>query len=146
MFRDSPEIRLRSLAREPGCDLDVAQLWALLQIYRQNQVFGSASLMEIAERLRVPYEIIEPTFDGVIRDGLALGTGGKLWLTQAGARRVEALSAAMVGRMVDKLAQSPTFEGSPDRDDVEAALERIAHRMLLQRDWTDDRSVLAGAH
>jgi EmrB/QacA subfamily drug resistance transporter len=146
MFRDSPEIRLRSRAREPGCDLDVAQLWALLQIYRQNQVFGSASLTEIAERLRVPYEIIEPTFDGVIRDGLALGTGGKLWLTQAGARRVEALSAAMVGRMVDKLAQSPTFEGSPDRDDVEAALERIAHRMLLQRDWTDDRSVLAGAH
>lgn len=145
MFRDSPEIRLRSLAHEPGCDLDVAQLWALLQIYRQNQVFGSATLMDIAERLRVPYEIIEPTFDSVIADGLALGTGGKLWLTQAGARRVEALSAGIVGRIVDKLAQSPTFNGRPDRDDVEAALERIAHRMLLQRDWTDDRSALAEA-
>jgi EmrB/QacA subfamily drug resistance transporter len=140
MFRDSPEIRLRSLAHEPGCDLDVAQLWALLQIYRQNQVFGSATLMDIADRLRVPYEILEPTFDGVIRDGLALGTGGKLWLTQAGAKRVEALSAAIVARIVDKLAQSPTFEGIPDRDEVDAALEHIAHRMLLQRDWTDDRT------
>src|SRR5689334_19210998 len=69
MFRDSPDIRLRSLAAEPGCDLDVAQLWALLQIYRHNQVFGSASLTAIAERLRVPYEVVEPTFDRVVADG-----------------------------------------------------------------------------
>ena len=40
IFRDSPEIRLRSLAQLPGCNLDVSQMWALLQIYRQNQVFG----------------------------------------------------------------------------------------------------------
>jgi hypothetical protein len=123
----------------------VAQLWALVQIYRQNQVFGSATLMDIAERLRVPFEVIEPTFDRVIGDGLALGTGGRLWLTQAGARRVEALTAGIVSRIVDKLAQSPTFEGRPDRDEVEVALERIAHRMLLQRDWTDDRRELAAA-
>ena len=38
----------------------------------------------------------------------------------------------------DKLAQSPTFEGRPDREQVEAALERIAHRVLVQRDWTDE--------
>ncbi len=145
MFRDSPEIRLRSLARRPGCEFDVTQLWALLQIYRQNQVFGSATLTDIAERLRVPYEVIEPAFDRVIADGLAIGTGGRLWLTQAGAKEVDAMSAAIVGRMVDKLAQSPTFEGRPDRIQVEAALERIAHRMLVQRDWTDDRRELATA-
>ncbi|WP_319452335.1 MULTISPECIES: DHA2 family efflux MFS transporter permease subunit [unclassified Mycobacterium] len=145
MFRDSPELRLRSLAQQPGCHLDVTQLWALLQIYRQNQVFGSATLTDIAERLRVPFEVIEPVFDRVIADGLALGTGGRLWLTQAGAREVDAMSAAIVGCMVDKLAQSPTFEGRPDRGEVEAALERIAHRMLVQRDWTDDRRELAAA-
>ena len=70
LFRDSPEIRLRSLARQPGCELDVTQMWALLQIYRQNQVFGSATLTEIAERLRVPHEVIEPTFDGLVGRGL----------------------------------------------------------------------------
>jgi EmrB/QacA subfamily drug resistance transporter len=145
MFRDSPELRLRSLAQQPGCHLDVTQLWALLQIYRRNQVFGSATLTDIAERLRVPFEVIEPVFDRVIADGLALGTGGRLWLTQAGAREVDAMSAAIVGCMVDKLAQSPTFEGRPDRSEVEAALERIAHRMLVQRDWTDDRRELAAA-
>jgi MFS family permease len=146
LFRDSPEIRLRSLAQQPGCELSVSQMWALLQIYRHNQVFGSATLTDIAQRLRVPHEIIEPTFDDLVDRGLALQTGGHLWLTQEGKRQVDTISAAIVGRIVDKLATSPTFEGRPDRLEVEAALERIAHRMLVQRDWADDReqSVTAG--
>jgi EmrB/QacA subfamily drug resistance transporter len=145
LFRDSPEIRLRSLAQQPGCDLAVPQMWALLQIYRQNQVFGSATLTDIAERLRVPFEVIEPTFDGLVHDGLALRTSGRLWLTQAGIKRVDAISAVIVGRIVDKLATSSSFEGRPDRVQVEAALERIAHRMLVQRNWADDRPQLAAA-
>jgi EmrB/QacA subfamily drug resistance transporter len=145
LFRDSPEIRLRSLAQQPGCELDVPQMWALLHIYRQNQVFGSATLTDIAERLRVPFEIIEPTFNGLVRDGLALRTDGRLWLTQAGAKQVDAISTAIVGRIVDKLAESPSFGGRPDRLQVDAALERIAHRMLVQRDWTDDRAELTAA-
>ena len=59
MFRDSPEIRLRSLAAQPGSRLDVALLWALIQIYRHDQFFGAARLTGIAERLRIPYEVIE---------------------------------------------------------------------------------------
>ena len=42
MTRHSPEIRLRNIAGQPGCDADIALLWALIQIYRQSQVFGSA--------------------------------------------------------------------------------------------------------
>ena len=155
MFRDSPELRLRKLAGGPGCELPVAQLWALLQIYRQNQAFGSATLAQIGERLRMPFEVLQPTFDDVVRTGYALSgeTGGehradgtgKLFLTQSGIRQVDTLSAAIVGRIVDKLAQSPTYEGSPDRAAVDAALERIAHRMLVQRDWTDDPKALTAA-
>jgi EmrB/QacA subfamily drug resistance transporter len=145
LFRNSPEIGLRSLAEQPGCDLGVAQLWALLQIYRHNQVFGSAILTDIADRLRVPCEVIEPTFDALVGDGLALRTGGRLWLTQAGMKQVDAISAAIVGRIVDKLATSSSFEGRPDRLQVEAALERIAYRILVQRDWTDGRAELVAA-
>jgi hypothetical protein len=146
LFRDSPEIRLRSLAHSPACELDVTQMWALLQIYRQNQVFGSATLTDIAERLRVPYEVIEPTFERLVDGGFALRTGGRFWLTQQGIRQVDAISAAIVARIVEKLATSPSFEGRPDLVQVEAALERIAHRMLVQRDWTEDRGqpVLSG--
>jgi hypothetical protein len=43
------------------------------------------------------------------------------------------------------LATSTSFQGRPDRLQVEAALERIAHRMLVQRDWTDGRAELVAA-
>jgi EmrB/QacA subfamily drug resistance transporter len=145
IFRDSPELRLRSLAQLPGCQLDVTQMWGLLQIYRQNQVFGSVTLTDIAERLRVPYEVIEPTFEGLVAKGLALRTGDRLWLTQSGVKQVDAISALIVGRIVDKLGTSSSFEGRPDGLQVEAALERIVHRMLVQRGWTEDRDDLAAA-
>ncbi|MDT5361305.1 MAG: hypothetical protein QOC69_3067 [Mycobacterium sp.] len=154
MFRDSPDVRLRSLANRPGCDLDVVNLWALVQIYRQNQVFGSATLTEIGKRLRVPFELLEPTFDNLVdrdyvlrsggQDGQA-GQEGRLWLTQAGVKEVDAASSAIAAKIVDKLAGSPAFEGRPDREQVEAALERIAHRMLVQRGWDDDRALVGAS-
>jgi hypothetical protein len=140
MMRHSPEIRLRSICEKQGCELDVARLWALIQIYRHNQVFGSARLTEIGDRLRVPCEVLEPTFDQLVETGYALRTGDLLWLTQAGAKQVDAVSSALINRIIEKLASSPTFEGRPDRVQVEAALERIAHRVLVQRDWDDERT------
>jgi MFS family permease len=145
MMRNSPEIRLRNICERPGCDLDVARLWALVTIYRHNQVFGSARLTDIADRLRVPCEVLEPTFDRLVETGYALRTGDQLWLTQPGAKQVDAVSTALINRIVEKLASSPTFEGRPDRVQVEAALERIAHRVLVQRDWDDERTQLAPA-
>ena len=133
MMRDSPDLRLRSMVGRPGCDLDIGRLWALLQIYRNKQVFGSARLTDIAERLRVPREVIEPTFDRLVATGYALLTGGELWLTQAGVRQIDVVSAAVVGRIVHRLDTSESFEGRADRLEVEAALERIAHRLLVQR-------------
>ncbi len=139
MFRDSPEIRLRHIAGRYGCEVDVAGLWALIQIYRQNQVFGSATLSEIGDRLRMPCEVLEPTFDKLVADGYALRTDDQMWLTQAGRHQVDVASTAIVGRILEKLAADPHFEGRPDREQVEAALERIAHRMLVQRDWDEQK-------
>lgn len=140
MMRDSPDLRLRSLAGRPGCKLDVGRLWALVQIYRNKQVFGSARLADIADRLRVPCEVIEPTFKRLVDTGYALRTGGELWLTQAGARQIDVASAAIVGRIVCKLDASEHFEGRPDRVEVEAALERIAHRLLVSAASTTSQS------
>jgi EmrB/QacA subfamily drug resistance transporter len=145
LVRHSPEIKLRSIAGTRGCESDIALLWALIQIYRQSQVFGSARLTEMGERLRIPPEVLSPTFDRLVESGHALRTGDQLWLTQSGARQVDAATAALVGRIVEKLETSPTFEGRPDRREVEAALERIAQRLLVQRDWDDDRAELATA-
>ncbi|MGV0645369.1 MDR family MFS transporter [Mycolicibacterium sp. XJ879] len=139
LLRHSPEIRLRSIAGRPGCELDVARLWALIQIYRHNQAFGSARLTEIADRLRVPCEVIEPTFEQLVATGYALRTGDRFWLTQAGAQQVDTASSVLVNAITEKLAKSQTFEGRPGHAQVEAALERIAHRVLAQREWDDER-------
>ena len=142
MMRHSPEIRLRNICEQPGCHLDVARLWALIQIYRNNQVFGSARLTAIADRRRVPPEVLEPIFDRLVDTGYALRTGDQLWLTQSGAGQVDAVSSALINKIVEKLESSPSFEGSPDRIQVEAALDRIAHRVLMQRDWDNERAQL----
>lgn len=145
LVRHSPEIKLRSIAGTHGCESDIALLWALIQTYRQSQVFGSARLTEMAERLRVPPEVLAPTFDRLVECGHALRAGDQIWLTQSGAQQVACATSALVGRIVEKLETSPTFEGRPDRNEVEAALERIAQRLLVQRDWNDDRAELATA-
>ncbi|WP_395312024.1 MDR family MFS transporter [Mycobacterium sp. AMU20-3851] len=141
-FRDSPDIRLRKLVDHPGCELDVARLWAAVQIYRHNQVHGWASIGSIADTRRIPPEILEPAFDRLVETGYALRTGDRLWLTQAGARQVEVAIGALVGKLVQRLAEAPDYQGRPDKAQVEAALERIAHRMVLQREWTEGRELV----
>ena len=135
MMRDSPDLRLRSLVGRPGCHLDVGGLWGLLQIYRNKQVFGSARSTDIGARLRVPCEVLEPTFDNLVAGGYALRTGDEMWITQAGMRQVDVVSTVIVGGIVHKLEKSPGFGGRTDRVAVEAALERIAHRILVQQEW-----------
>lgn len=48
------------------------------------------------------------------------------------------MHSLLLAWLVDKLARSPGFEGRPDRRQVQAALERVAHRVLAQRDWYDE--------
>jgi hypothetical protein len=56
----------------------------------------------------------------------------------AGAQQVDYVYSLLLAWIADKLARSPSFEGRPDRRAIEAALERIAHRVLAQRDWHDE--------
>jgi hypothetical protein len=95
--------------------------------------------------MTTPLEVLEPTFERLVETGYALRTGDQLWLTQSGAKQVDAVSSALINRIIEKLSSSPKFEGRPDRVQVEAALERIAHRVLVQRDWDDERAQLAAA-
>ncbi|MCV7397072.1 MFS transporter [Mycobacterium paraseoulense] len=139
MLRGVPGMRLRSIAMRPDCRLDVAGLWGVLRINRYGQMYGTARLTDIADYLRIPFEVLEPTFSRLIATGYARGDGNQLWLTPAGAQQVDYVHSLLVGWLVDKLARSPGFDGRPDRRVVEAALNRVAGRVLAQRDWNDDR-------
>ncbi|MCV7381422.1 MFS transporter [Mycobacterium alsense] len=138
VLRGVPGMRLRSIAMRPDCRLDVAGLWGVLRINRYRQMYGVARLTDMAEYLRIPFEVLEPTFSRLATAGYAHFDGDEMWLTPAGSQQVEYVHSLLVAWLVDKLARSPGFEGRPDRGQVQAALDRVAHRVLAQRDWHDE--------
>ncbi|OBI41514.1 MFS transporter [Mycobacterium kyorinense] len=140
MLQGAPGMRLRSIAMRPDCPLDAAGLWAVLRIHRYARLFGSARLTDIGDDLGVPYEVLEPVFDGVVRAGYAARDIDRLWLTASGVRQVDFVSNLIRDWIVDKLTRAPGFQGRPDRAQVEAALDRISHRVVAQRDWHEGRA------
>jgi hypothetical protein len=143
IHQGAPGMRLRSIAMRPDCRLDVAGLWAVLRVHRYSRLLGTARLTDIGDDLGIPYEVLEPTFDRLMRTGFVMRHGDGLRLTATGARQVAFVSSLLLGWIVDKLARSPGFEGRPDRREVEAAVQRIADRAVMQRDWYEDRPQLA---
>ncbi|MCV7259092.1 MDR family MFS transporter [Mycobacterium shimoidei] len=135
MLQGEPGMRLRSIAMRPDCRLDVAGLWAVLRIHRYARMFGTARLTDIANDVGVPYEVLEPVVDSVVAAGYAMRDVDRLWLTPLGAQQVDFVSGLIRDWVMDKLTRVPGFAGPPDRAQVEAALDRIAHRVVAQRDW-----------
>ncbi|SPM42612.1 Predicted arabinose efflux permease, MFS family [Mycobacterium numidiamassiliense] len=138
MLRGDPGVRLRSIAMRPDCRLDVAGLWGVMRIYRFGQMYGTARLTDIGDSMRIPFEVLEPTFARLVATGYAQQDGDKMWLTPAGTQQVDYVYSLLLAWIVDKLSRSPNYQGRPDRQAVEVALEHIAHRVLAQRDWHDD--------
>jgi EmrB/QacA subfamily drug resistance transporter len=145
LLRGEPGMRLRSIAMRPDCPLDVAELWALLRINRYQRAFGRARIIDIGDQLGIPYEVLEPTFDRLVRGGYAHRDVDRLSLTPSGARQVDFITTLIREWIVDKLTRSPNFQGRPDRAQVQTALDRIAHRIVAQPDWDDDRRRLSAA-
>ncbi len=140
MLRGTPPgMRLRSIAMRPDCRLDVAGLWTALRIQRYARLFGVAHLTVIGDDLGVPYEILEPTVERLVRSGYVEQDLDRLWLTPSGHQQVGLVSDLLRDWIVNKLARSPGFDGRPDRAQVDAALDRITERVVAQRDWHEER-------
>ena len=140
LLRGEPGMRLRSIAMRPDCRLDVAELWALMRINRNQRALGIARITDIGEQFGIPYEVLEPTFDRLVRGGYVQRDVDRYWLTPAGTREVDFVSSLLQGWIIDKLTRSPNFQGRPDRAQVEAALNRIARRIVAQPDWGEERA------
>ena len=138
MLRGDPGVRLRSIAMRDDCRLDVAGLWGVMRVYRYAQMYGTARLTDIGDNLRVPFEVLEPTFGRLAASGYMQRDGDKMWLTPAGAQQVNYVYSLLLAWIVDRLGRSPSYQGRPDRQAVEDALQHVAHRVLTQRDWHDD--------
>jgi len=145
MMRGEPGMRLRSIAMRPDCRLDVAGLWGVLRLYRFGQMYGTARLTDIADHYGLPFEVLEPVFARLTAAGYVRREGDQMWLTQAGSQQVDYVHSLLLAWIADKLERSPGFATRPDRRDVQAALEHVAHRVLAQRDWHDEPAAVAAA-
>ncbi|MBX9979212.1 MAG: MFS transporter, partial [Mycobacterium gordonae] len=65
------------------------------------------------------------------------------WLTPAGYEQVQYVYSLLLAWITDKLSRSPGFAVRPDRAQVEAALGRVAYRVIAQRDWNEDTATEA---
>ncbi len=150
VLRAEPGMRLRSIAMRPDCRLDVAGLWAVLRVNRYQQFFGVARLTDMGEHLNIPFELLEPTFARLAAAGYLIRDGDRVRLTPAGVAQVDYVYSLLVAWLTDKLSRSAGFAARPDREAVQAALGRVAYRVIAQRDWNDETPTVAmsgaGAH
>ena len=65
-----------------------------------QQIYGTARLTDIANYLRLPFEVLEPTFSRPVTAGYARRDSDEMWLTPARgpASRLRALAAAGLAR------------------------------------------------
>jgi len=133
LLQRSHGVDLDAVARAAHSRLDVARLWAVMQVYRYAAATGAAHLDAIADERRVPRQILEPTFERLVAGGFASRTGEAYALTAAGAAEVNAARDVVASWITETLAQSPDFDGRPDRLLVQGALDRLARSVLLER-------------
>ncbi|ULP39591.2 DHA2 family efflux MFS transporter permease subunit [Mycolicibacterium rufum] len=133
ILQRSHGVDLDAVTRASRSRLDTARLWALIQVYRYAAATGAAHLDAIAEERRVPRQILEPTFDRLVTGGYATRVGEAFSLTAAGAAEVNSARDVVATWITEMLAQSPEFEGRPDRLQVQGALDRLARSVLLER-------------
>ncbi len=77
---------------------------------------------------------------GWLPSGLAARSGREFSLTPAGAAEISSARNIISGWLTESLAQSPEFEGRPDRLQVQGALDRLARGVLMERDPAQDET------
>ena len=141
LLQRSHGVDLEALAHSPRCHVDTAGLWGLMQVYRHAAVTGTADLRDIADERRVPHQILEPTYGRLVGTGYATRTGYQFALTPAGAAEINSARDLISGWITETLSQSTEYQGrSPDRMQVQGALDRVARGVLLERDATAEET------
>ncbi|HEX3783643.1 MAG TPA: MDR family MFS transporter [Pseudonocardiaceae bacterium] len=107
-------------------NLDEADAWCVMQIHLQRRQRKAPTLQAIAERVRVPAQVLAPAFNRAINGGyLADGDVGYS-LTNTGEAEFGKLSAGWQEWVVERLADwNPEIEA-----DLPAALARLGRRLF----------------
>ncbi|KUN02792.1 MFS transporter [Streptomyces yokosukanensis] len=119
----------RRIIRESDTRLDVAGAWAVMQVELLSRLVGHASLGLIANRRRLPPEVLLPVFDRMVDEGYLTRDGSLLSHTPAGRREAEVIGKAWGTWLEDRVQRDI---GHPAGADLRAAVDTIAKRLLVE--------------
>ncbi|MFC8877423.1 MDR family MFS transporter [Streptomyces ardesiacus] len=119
----------RRIIADSNTRLDVAGAWAVMQVELFTRLVGHASLGLIAARRRLPPEVLLPVFDRMVEEGFLTRHGSLLSHTDAGAREALVIGRAWATWLEDRVERDV---GRPTDDELRAALDAIAKRLLVE--------------
>ncbi|MFE3826494.1 MDR family MFS transporter [Streptomyces sp. NPDC059092] len=125
--------------------LDIAGAWAVMQVELFTRMVGHAGLGLIAERHRLPPEVVFPVFDRMVEEGYLSRTGNMLAHTEAGAREAAVINTAWAHWLNEQLDAD---RGRPSGTELRRAVDAIAKRLLaedLAQDLSGRAAVPAGS-
>nr|WSW65323.1 MFS transporter [Streptomyces sp. NBC_00995] len=131
----------RRIVASSDTRLDMAGAWAVMQVELFTRMVGHAGLRLIADRHRIPPEVLVPVFDRMIEEGYLTGDGRLFTHTEAGSREARTINDAWSHWLTGQLGDQGT-----QADDVRlrAAVDVIAKRLLAE-DLTQELAPVAPA-
>lgn len=117
-----------AIAARSGSELDHGGLWCLVQVELRRRRGEPATLAAIGHHYGVPPEVLEPAFARLELTGHLRHFGGGWALTADGEREFGKLARAWHDWLAERLADW----GTGDREELDAAIGRVAARVLEQ--------------
>jgi EmrB/QacA subfamily drug resistance transporter len=123
---------LAAVREASDTELDTASGWCVGQVHFRERFGRETSLQAIAERVRVPADVLRPAFHLTRDAGYLAGSDERLVLSDRGRAEMEKLSAALHAWLADELEDW----GAHDDELLSRALGELARKFL-----DDDASV-----
>ncbi|MFF0145738.1 EmrB/QacA subfamily drug resistance transporter [Amycolatopsis sulphurea] len=124
-FRERRKVAPAIFARS-GSELDAGGLWCLVQVHLREQTGRPATLAAVGAHYGIPTEVFEPAFQRLVTTGQLSFEDGVFSLTESGHEE----TAKLVNAWREWVAERLGDWGDADRDELDAALTRVATRIL----------------
>ncbi|MFE0582830.1 MDR family MFS transporter [Streptomyces sp. NPDC058874] len=119
----------RAIVESSDTRLDIAGVWAVMQVELMTRTIGYASIGLIAGRRSLPPEVLLPTFERMVQEGFLSREAAFFSLTPAGRREADVISEAWATWLGDQLEKD---RGRPRSAELRVAADAIAKRLLAE--------------
>lgn len=119
----------RRIVEASDTRLDMAGVWAVMQVDLLTRTVGHASLGLVANRRSLPPEVLLPVFERMVDEGYLTRENGFFAHTPAGEREAAVISRAWADWLGDQLEKD---RGRPRSAELRVAADAIAKRLLAE--------------